>query len=265
MPALIFDCDGVLADTERYGHLPAFNQTFAEFGPAGAVERGRVRREARDRRRQGADGPTCSLPVRRRGRVCRPRGRAGDLVATWHRRKTGIYTGGWPPGGCRRGPGSPGSSERRPRPAGGSRSRRRRPSRPCARCWSTPSAPTLAARFTVFAGDIVPPRSRRRTSTCSRSTSWALDPGRRVVVEDSGNGLRAALAAGLACVVTVSGYTADEDFTGAALVVSRSATRTGRRHVLANPPGVRPGAYVTLPTSSAAASRDRTREQGPCP
>ena len=31
-PALIFDCDGVLADTERYGHLPAFNQTFREFG-----------------------------------------------------------------------------------------------------------------------------------------------------------------------------------------------------------------------------------------
>ena len=32
MPALIFDCDGVLADTERFGHLPAFNQTFEEFG-----------------------------------------------------------------------------------------------------------------------------------------------------------------------------------------------------------------------------------------
>ena len=31
-PTLVFDCDGVLADTERYGHLPAFNQTFAEFG-----------------------------------------------------------------------------------------------------------------------------------------------------------------------------------------------------------------------------------------
>ena len=31
-PALILDCDGVLADTERYGHLPAFNQTFTEFG-----------------------------------------------------------------------------------------------------------------------------------------------------------------------------------------------------------------------------------------
>ena len=32
MPTLIFDCDGVLADTERNGHLPAFNRTFAEFG-----------------------------------------------------------------------------------------------------------------------------------------------------------------------------------------------------------------------------------------
>ena len=32
MPALIFDCDGVLADTERDGHRPAFNQTFAEVG-----------------------------------------------------------------------------------------------------------------------------------------------------------------------------------------------------------------------------------------
>ena len=30
--ALVFDCDGVLADTERHGHLPAFNQMFAEFG-----------------------------------------------------------------------------------------------------------------------------------------------------------------------------------------------------------------------------------------
>jgi beta-phosphoglucomutase-like phosphatase (HAD superfamily) len=30
--ALVLDCDGVLADTERHGHLVAFNQTFAEFG-----------------------------------------------------------------------------------------------------------------------------------------------------------------------------------------------------------------------------------------
>ncbi len=32
MPALFFDCDGVLADTERFGHLPAFNETFEQEG-----------------------------------------------------------------------------------------------------------------------------------------------------------------------------------------------------------------------------------------
>jgi beta-phosphoglucomutase-like phosphatase (HAD superfamily) len=32
VPALIFDCDGVLADTEQDGHLRAFNETFQHFG-----------------------------------------------------------------------------------------------------------------------------------------------------------------------------------------------------------------------------------------
>ena len=32
MQALIFDCDGVLVDTERDGHRVAFNRGFAELG-----------------------------------------------------------------------------------------------------------------------------------------------------------------------------------------------------------------------------------------
>ena len=32
MRALIFDCDGVLVDTERDGHRVAFNQAFDEYG-----------------------------------------------------------------------------------------------------------------------------------------------------------------------------------------------------------------------------------------
>ena len=32
MKALIFDCDGVLVDTERDGHRVAFNRAFEEFG-----------------------------------------------------------------------------------------------------------------------------------------------------------------------------------------------------------------------------------------
>ena len=37
MYALIFDCDGVLADTERYGHLPAFNRDLRRARPPGPV------------------------------------------------------------------------------------------------------------------------------------------------------------------------------------------------------------------------------------
>jgi beta-phosphoglucomutase-like phosphatase (HAD superfamily) len=74
-----------------------------------------------------------------------------------------------------------------------------------------------------------------------------LDPDEVVVVEDSGNGLRAALGAGLTTVVTVSAYTADEDFTGAALVVSSlGRLPDDPAHVLADPHGIRPGDEVTL-------------------
>ncbi len=59
MPFLIFDCDGVLADTERNGHLPAFNQTFDEFGVPVQLERRGLRREGAHRRRQGAAWRAC--------------------------------------------------------------------------------------------------------------------------------------------------------------------------------------------------------------
>ena len=39
-------------------------------------------------------------------------------------------------------------------------------------------------------------------------------------MEDSRNGLLAATRAGLPCLVTVNGYTRDEDFAEAVLVVS---------------------------------------------
>ena len=90
--ALIFDCDGVLADTERDGHLPAFNQTFAEFGLAGAVVRGGVRREAARSAAARSAWPACSPPSSCASRAAhRPRGPAAT-VAAWHRRKTEIYT-----------------------------------------------------------------------------------------------------------------------------------------------------------------------------
>ena len=55
-PALILDCDGVLADTERYGHLVAFNQTFAEFGLPVRWSLDEYHEKVRIGGRQGAHG-----------------------------------------------------------------------------------------------------------------------------------------------------------------------------------------------------------------
>jgi beta-phosphoglucomutase-like phosphatase (HAD superfamily) len=66
-------------------------------------------------------------------------------------------------------------------------------------------------------------------------------------VEDSRNGLEAAAAAGLRCLVTVNGYTENEDFHEAALVVSSLGDPDGETAtVLANRSAARPGAFVTL-------------------
>jgi beta-phosphoglucomutase-like phosphatase (HAD superfamily) len=41
-----------------------------------------------------------------------------------------------------------------------------------------------------------------------------------LVIEDSRNGMLAALGADLACLITTSTYTREEDFSGAALVIA---------------------------------------------
>jgi HAD superfamily hydrolase (TIGR01509 family) len=104
-----------------------------------------------------------------------------------------------------------------------------------------------ARDFTVLAGDIVPKKKPAPDIYLLALDRLAVAPGEAVVVEDSGNGLAAARAAGIACVVTVNGYTADEDFTGAAFVVD-SLGEPGAEPitVLANDSPATPGSYVTL-------------------
>ena len=73
-----------------------------------------------------------------------------------------------------------------------------------------------------------------------------VDADDAIVVEDSRNGLLAAVGAGLRCVVTVSGYTADEDMSEAVLVVTSLGDPGEPARVLANRSGARPGEQVTL-------------------
>jgi hypothetical protein len=81
---LIFDCDGVLADTERYGHLPAFNQTFTEFGlPVqwSEEEYGACSSAATGADEEPADARVRGGAGRRADPEARPRW-------PWHKRKT---------------------------------------------------------------------------------------------------------------------------------------------------------------------------------
>jgi len=72
------------------------------------------------------------------------------------------------------------------------------------------------------------------------------------VVEDSRNGLLAAAGAGIACLITVNDFTAGEDFSEAALVVS-SLGDPGEPPVavLANRSRAVPGEWITLADLSA--------------
>jgi HAD superfamily hydrolase (TIGR01509 family) len=77
-----------------------------------------------------------------------------------------------------------------------------------------------ARHISVFAGDVVPRKKPDPAIYDLAATTLGLDPARCVVIEDSNNGVRAAKAAGMACIVTVSSYTADEDFSLADRVVA---------------------------------------------
>jgi HAD superfamily hydrolase (TIGR01509 family) len=246
--ALIFDCDGVLADTERFGHLPAFNQTFAEFG---LPVRWSEEDYAEKLRIGGGKERMASLLtpdlVREAGLPADPEGQK-EMLATWHARKTAIYTEMVGSGAL---PGRPGV--------------RRVIGEALDAGWTLAVASTSAeasvravldhvageeqaARFAeVLAGDVVPRKKPAPDIYELALERLGVEASDALVVEDSRNGLEAATGAGLRCVITVNGYTADEDFREAVLVVSSLGDPDGERsHVLADRCRAEPRDWVTL-------------------
>lgn len=246
-PALVFDCDGVLADTERDGHLPAFNQTFADAGLPihwSEAEYGQLLAIGGGKERLATVFTplfveTAHLPTDPEEQK--------ELIAQWHKAKTAHYTAMVADGVM---PGRPGIA--------------RIVASANAAGWRLAVASTsaeasvravlehavgadLAAQFAVFAGDVVPAKKPAPDIYLLALREMGLGPADVVVVEDSANGLRAALGAGLRTVVTVSSYTADEDFTGASLVVSSLGDLPDTpADVLANPHGLSIDGQVEL-------------------
>jgi HAD superfamily hydrolase (TIGR01509 family) len=245
---LIFDCDGVLADTERYGHLPAFNRTFQEFGlPVQWSEEEYGQRLLIGGGKERMASLLTPDFVRRAGL---PDEREAQLqqVAVWHKRKTALYTemveqGKLPP--------------------------RQGIARVIGQAqdvgWilavASTSAeaavhaileyavgPERASRFNlVLAGDCVARKKPAPDIYLLALERLEVAASGVLVIEDSRNGLLAAVGAGLHCLITVNGYTEQEDFSEATLVVS-SLGDPGEKEirVLANRGQARPGEYITL-------------------
>ncbi len=257
MSALVFDCDGVLADTERYGHLPAFNQTFREFGLPiqwSEEEYGRKLQIAGGKERMASE--LTPEFVRANGLPEDPDALAAE-VAKWHKRKTQIYTemvaaGKLPPRpGIRR-------IIREAQDAGWTLAVASTSAEPSVRAILEHAAgPDRAARFDlVFAGDVVAHKKPAPDIYRLALDRLGVDPVEVLVIEDSRNGLEAADAAGVRCLVTVNGYTEQEDFSEAILVVSSLGDLDGEQTiVIANRSAARPGAYVTLADLEACLAR----------
>lgn len=246
-PTLILDCDGTLADTERYGHLPAFNETFAELGLGveWSVEDYAVKLRIGGGKERMASLLTPEF-VRAHGLPDDPDGRR-ETLADWHKRKSAHYVEMVESGLL---PARPGI--------------RRLLTEALAVGWTVAVAstsavasveavvraavgPELAERIPVFAGDAVPKKKPAPDIYLLALSELGADPATTLAVEDSRNGFLAARDAGLACVVTVNGYTSGEDFAGAALVVSSFGDPGGETtRVLADPDGAQPGDFVTL-------------------
>ncbi|MEO0734701.1 MAG: HAD-IA family hydrolase [Bacteroidota bacterium] len=79
----------------------------------------------------------------------------------------------------------------------------------------------------IFAGDMVKVKKPDPAVYTLAKETLDLDPARCVVVEDTRNGLLAAKAAGMNCLITKSAYTGGEDFTEADRVVNELGADAG--------------------------------------
>lgn len=246
MKALIFDCDGVLADTERYGHLPAFNQTFQKFGlpVQWSEEEYGVKLKIAGGKERMASLLTPEF-VRQAGLPVDAEAQK-KMITDWHKYKTEAYKQMVREG---RLPARPGVRRvvQEARDAG----------------WSLAVASTsaeesvrgvleyvvgkdLCASFLVLAGDVVPKKKPAPDIYLLALEKLGISAEKSLIVEDSRNGLLAAVAAGVRCLVTLSSYTWDEEMDEALLVVSDLGEPGAPMQVVANRSMAQPGEFITL-------------------
>lgn len=220
--ALVFDCDGVLADTELDGHLPAFNATFAQFGIPVIWNVDEYREltkigGGKERMRTLFDDPEV---VRAAGLPTDP-AKQDELLRTWHACKTVKFTEAIAQGQVTPRPGIRRVVEAAAE-AGWRLSVASTSAADAVRAVLISAVGTdLAATFDpVLAGDVVAHKKPAPDIYLLAREVLGLAAEDILVIEDSGVGSQAAHAAGLTAVVTVSPLTRDDNFPASPLIVS---------------------------------------------
>ncbi len=210
LSAVVFDVDGTVVDSERDGHRVAFNRAFADFSlPYEWDEEvyGRLLRVTGGQRR--IDGYLAEQGV--------AEGERARLAPALHRHKTDLLKR------------MIGEGALKPRP-GVTRLVTELTAEGCrlavattgSRGWVDPLLERLLpgiAFQVVVTGDEVAGRKPDPEAYLVALERLGTTTADTVAVEDSHEGLAAAKAAGLACVVVTNGYTADHDLAGADLVL----------------------------------------------
>ncbi|NOX92114.1 MAG: HAD family hydrolase [Gammaproteobacteria bacterium] len=234
LKALLFDVDGTLADTERDGHLVAFNRAFADagldwhwsselYGELLAVTGGKERLYFYlDEYRTDFKRPD----------------NLDDFIKQLHVDKTGHYVKILAGGGI-------------PLRSGVRRlieEARAADMRMAIVTTTSPDnveallthslAPDAMSWFEVIAaGDVVPAKKPAPDIYHYAMQEMGLDPADCIALEDSRNGILSAQGAGLKTVITVDGYTKGSDFSGAAIVLDQMGEPDAPFTVLAGDAG----------------------------
>eukprot|EP00668_Euglena_longa_P043916 GGOE01058465.1.p1 GENE.GGOE01058465.1~~GGOE01058465.1.p1 ORF type:complete len:386 (-),score=67.95 GGOE01058465.1:425-1582(-) len=218
VPALLLDCDGTIVDTERDGHRVSFNQAFAQkglskvewdvelYGKLLATGGGKERMTRYFKEYAPELWPDRTQPPAPKH----------PLIADLHQLKTQLFMSIVESGSL---PLRPGIKALVDEALGAGWK--------VAVCSTSNEKAVQAVVDTlleskikhIFAGDVVAQKKPHPAIYVLAARELGLNPVRCVVVEDSEIGLQAARAAGMKCIVTRSTYTAEEDFTGAELVL----------------------------------------------
>jgi len=215
--ALLFDVDGTLADTERVGHRIAFNRAFHEMGFAWewdeslygellAITGGkeRILHYVQTYHPELIDDPF------------------HDTIKELHRLKTAFFVKMLESGEI---PLRPGVirliREAKEKGLLLAVATTTTPENVTTLLSSEHAKPIGPEWFDVIAaGDIVPKKKPDPGIYLYALEKLGIAPDEAIAFEDSRNGLLASMGAGLKTVITVNGYTAEENFDGAAAVLS---------------------------------------------